>query len=112
MSPAERAALVVAVAAVTFAVMGLGMAWRYAPPGAPSMRQSARITLRIVTGRGRRSVPISAPRPVALSLGSTRPVFIDPHILRPIEEGTPLISLAFERRARGHLRAVHGSEAA
>jgi hypothetical protein len=65
-----------------------------------------------VTGRGRQSVPISAPRPVALSLNSTRPVFIPPHIVRPISEGTPAISLAFERRARRHLAAVNGSEAA
>jgi hypothetical protein len=103
---------VVAVAATAFAVMGLALAWQYAPAGAPSMRESAGITLRIVTGRGRRSVPISAPRPVALSLGSTRPVFIDPHILRPPSEGTPLISLGFERRARRHLMAASRREAA
>jgi hypothetical protein len=112
MSPADRAALVVAVAAATFAVMGVWAAWRYAPPGAPSLRQSAARTFQIVTGRGRRSVPISAPRPVALSLNSTRPVFIDPHFCRPIEEGTPMIWLGFERQAKRHLAAVSGSEAA
>jgi hypothetical protein len=49
---------------------------------------------------------------VALSLNSTRPVFIDPHFCRPIEEGTPMIWLGFERQAKRHLAAVSGSEAA
>jgi hypothetical protein len=103
-----------AIAAFTagFAGVGLLLAWLAAPAGAPSMRQSAARTARIVTGRGRRSVNISAPRPVALSLGSTRPVFIPPHIVRPISDGTPPISLAFERRARRHLAAASRREAA
>jgi len=74
---------------------------------AAAVRGALRGTAQIVTGRRRpRPAPERAPRPVALpmSLGSTRPVFIDPHIVRPISEGTPPITLSAEIAYREHLR--------
>ena len=65
-------------------------------PGHPSMRQSAAITWRIVTGR-RRTRRVTAPPPA---------LYVHPHIERPISDGTPLAMLGAHRANRERLKAA------
>ena len=99
MITAQHLAASITVGAAIYATGGLLIAAVAARRGAPSMREAAAVTLRIVTGRGRRSVPISAPRPVAQP-------YMHPHIQAPIEQGCPLVMLGAYRARQQSLQAA------